>query len=92
MTRLHVRVTPRSSRDAIEGFDRTGLLRVRVTAPPAEGAANAATTRLLADALSLPSRDVVLISGGTSRQKVFDLPLTREEIEARLGAPPPPGS
>lgn len=82
--RLHVRVTPRASRDAIEGFDDAGVLRVRVTAPPADGAANKAVTKLLASALGIPQRDVMLISGGSSRLKVFEVPLSAEEVTTRL--------
>jgi uncharacterized protein len=60
------------------------MLRVRVTAPPADGAANAAVARLLARALSLPARDVLLVSGAANRNKVFDLPLSIEEVTERL--------
>lgn len=84
--RLAVRVTPRSTRDAVEGFDAEGTLRVRVTAAPADGAANAAVARLLAKALGLPSRDVVLVSGTTARQKLFDVSLDVAEIRRRLEA------
>lgn len=82
--RVAVRVTPRSTRDAVEGFDAEGSLRVRVTAAPADGAANAAVARLLAKALGLPGRDVVLVSGGTARQKLFDVPLDMDELRRRL--------
>jgi len=84
MSRLTVRVTPRAARDAVEGLDEAGAVRVRVTAAPAEGAANAAVTKLLAKTLDLPSRDVVLVSGATSRLKVFDVPLAIEEVGRRL--------
>jgi uncharacterized protein (TIGR00251 family) len=66
---IAVRVTPRSSRDAVEGVDDVGELRVRVTAPPADGAANAAVTRLLARELCVPRSAVRLASGATSRHK-----------------------
>jgi uncharacterized protein (TIGR00251 family) len=82
--RLRVRVTPRASRDAVDGFDAAGLLRVRVTAPPADGAANAAVAKLLAKALGLPPRDVVLVSGATAREKTFDVPLAEGDVAARL--------
>lgn len=82
--KLTVRVTPRASRDAVEGFDAEGRLAVRVTAAPADGEANAAVTRLLAKALALASRDIVLVTGATSRIKVFELPLDPAEIAARL--------
>ncbi len=86
MARLSVRVTPRASRDGIDGFDPEGVLRVRVTAAPADGAANAAVVKLLARALGLPARDVVLVSGATARQKVFDIPMDSAEARTRLDA------
>jgi len=86
VARLSVRVTPRASRDAIAGFNDEGTLQVRVTAAPTDGAANAAVTKLLAKALGIPPRDVVLVSGATARQKVFDVPLELDEIQRRLGA------
>ena len=88
MTRIHVRVTPRSTRDAIEGFDPEGVLRLRVTAAPADGAANAAATKLLARALGLPRRDVALVAGAAARLKVFDVPLDGAAILDRIPRPP----
>ena len=84
MARLHVRVTPRASRDAVGAFDADGVLHVRVSAPPAEGAANAAVTKLLAKALGVPPRDVVLLAGATARQKTFEVPLADEEVRRRI--------
>ncbi|MGE5597593.1 MAG: DUF167 domain-containing protein [Hyphomicrobiales bacterium] len=86
MSRLAVRVTPRASRDAIGAFDADGALAVRVTAPPAEGAANAAVTKLLAKALGLPQRDIVLVSGASARQKLFEVPLDEAEVRRRLAS------
>jgi uncharacterized protein (TIGR00251 family) len=88
VTRIPVRVTPRASRDAIEGFDEDGVLKVRVTAPPADGAANAAVAKLLARVLELPGRDVVLVSGATARQKLFEVPLALDEIQRKVAAIP----
>ena len=84
MARLTVRVTPRAARDALAGFDVEGRLQVRVTAPPADGAANAAVVRLIAGALGVPARDVLLVSGATARVKQFEIPLTESELRARL--------
>lgn len=70
---IAVRVTPRSGRDAIEDVDASGELRVRVTAPPADGAANAAVAKLLARTLGLPKGAVRLASGSTSRHKRFQV-------------------
>jgi uncharacterized protein (TIGR00251 family) len=86
MARLSVRVTPRSGRDAVEGFDAGGTLRVRVTAAPADGAANAAVAKLLARALDVPGRDILLVSGATARQKVFEIPIELAEARTRVEA------
>lgn len=67
--RFGVRVTPRGGRDAVEGADAAGALRVRVAAPAADGAANRAAIRLLADALRLAPSAVVIVAGATARLK-----------------------
>ncbi len=82
--RLRVRVTPRASRDAIEPAGAAGLVRIRVTAPPVEGAANAAVVRLLAAALGVPARDIVLVGGGSAREKTFEVPLDEATVRKRL--------
>lgn len=64
-----VRVVPRASREAIALAG--GILRVRLTAPPVEGAANAALVDLFATRLGLPRRDVALAAGATARQKTL---------------------
>ena len=84
MSRLSVRVTPRAAQDRSEGFDADGVLRLRVTAPPADGEANAAVVKLLARALRLPARDLVLVSGSTWRRKVFEVALSEPEVRERL--------
>ncbi len=63
-----VRVTPRASREAIAGV-HDGALKVALTAPPVEGAANAALIALLAKALGVPKRAVRIASGETGRVK-----------------------
>ena len=47
-----------------------GALKVRVAAPAVDGAANAALVRLLADELDLAVRDVRIVAGARSRQKL----------------------
>lgn len=68
-TRFAVRLTPRAARDDVDEVVG-GVLRARVTAPPVDGAANEALLRLLSDRLAIPRRDVRLVSGASSRQKV----------------------
>lgn len=84
-TRLTVRLTPRASREEIAG-ERDGVLLVRVTAPPVDGAANEALVRLLAKALRVPKGAVRIISGATSRTKAVEVDgLEIAEVRARLG-------
>jgi len=81
-----VRAQPRSSREAIEGV-REGALRVALTAPPVDGEANAALVALLAKALGVPKRDVVVVAGSAGRSKrVRVAGLTADEVRSRLAA------
>jgi len=70
--RFAVHVQPRAARSEISGV-RGDDLRVRLTAPPVEGAANAALVVLLADALGVPKRSVRIVSGESSRAKVVEI-------------------
>jgi len=47
-----------------------GVLKVRVMAPAVEGAANNALIRLLADEIGVSRRDVRIVAGAASRQKL----------------------
>jgi uncharacterized protein YggU (UPF0235/DUF167 family) len=67
--RFAVRLTPRGGADRIDGVEG-GVLRARVAAAPADGAANAALVRLLAAELGLARSAVRIVSGATSRTKV----------------------
>lgn len=81
---IAVRVTPRTSRDAIEGVDEHGALRVRVTAPPADGAANKSVVRLVAKAAGVPRGAVTLAAGATSRHKRLRLEgVSADDLHAR---------
>jgi uncharacterized protein (TIGR00251 family) len=64
-----VRVVPRASKNAVVG-EHDGALRVRVAAPPVEGAANEELARLLAKEFGVPARDVEITSGHASKAKV----------------------
>jgi uncharacterized protein (TIGR00251 family) len=79
-----VRVVPRASRDKIAGI-HDGALRVCLTAPPVEGAANEALVGFLSGVLRVPKRDIEIVSGQTGRNKVVSVyGLSTEEVEARL--------
>lgn len=67
--RFAVRLSPRSATTRVDGVV-DGVLRVRVAAPAVEGAANTALVRLLADELGLAGRDVRIVAGAKTRQKL----------------------
>jgi hypothetical protein len=60
---------------------------VRVAAPPERGAANRAVVALLARTLRLPERDVEVVSGQGSRDKIVELAgIDARELEGRLAS------
>ena len=67
-----MRVQPRAARSEIAGLHGDAL-RVRVSAPPVDGAANAALVELLADALGVPRRCVRVVAGAGSRSKLVEI-------------------
>ena len=63
-----VRVTPRSSRSGIAG-EHDGAVKVRLSAPPVDGAANEELIKLLSKKLGVPKSSVAIVSGETSKTK-----------------------
>jgi uncharacterized protein (TIGR00251 family) len=85
---LRVKVVPGASRDALAGRHGDGV-RVRVSAPPERGQANEAVARVLAQALGVDPRRVVLVAGAASPRKVFRIEgLPPEALSAWLAALP----
>jgi len=64
-----VRIVPRASRSELAG-EYNGALRIRIAAPPVEGAANRELIRLLAKMFKLPQNSIDIISGAGSKNKV----------------------
>ncbi len=90
--RLTVRLTPRADGDRIDGWtsDASGrpLLKVRTSAPPVDGRANAALERLIAKALGVAPSAVRLAAGAGGRVKTLAIEGVDEAlIRARLGGP-----
>ena len=81
---MSLRVQPRASRDEIVGW-QDATLRLRVTAPPVAGAANAAVKRLLAKALGVPPSSINVVRGLQGRSKIVEVTgLGEAEIQSRL--------
>lgn len=83
--RFAVRVQPRASRSEVVGIHGNAL-KVRLQAPPVDGAANAALVEFLAESLGVPRRAVRVVAGETSRSKVVEVDdLAPAAVERLLG-------
>ena len=85
-TRLRLRVVPGAAEARVVGRYADGW-KVRVSAPPDRGAANAAVAELLARTLRVRPRDVSLVSGHGSRDKIVEVAGVRPaDAEALLAS------
>lgn len=66
---INVRVVPRASRSEVVGM-QDGVLRVRIAAPPVDGAANEELIRVLAKHFATRKNCVEIVSGETSKNKI----------------------
>ena len=82
---MQVHVQPRASRTELAGLHGAAL-KVRVNAPPVDGAANDAVIALLAQTFGVPRRSVRVVAGLTSRAKTVELEgVTVEAVRAAAG-------
>lgn len=85
---LFVRLTPKSSRDAVEGVEETAdgraHLKARVRAVPEKGKANQALVKLLSQTLRIPAGEVEIVSGDTARLKTVRIGSDADAVEAAL--------
>ncbi|MBL8130139.1 MAG: DUF167 domain-containing protein [Chloroflexia bacterium] len=65
---ISLTVSPRASANRVE-IDGTGAIRIRLTAPPVDGAANASLLKFLASILDVPRSNLRLVAGAQSRHK-----------------------
>lgn len=89
--RLRVHVTPCAGADrvgAVVGDGRTARLKLSVTAPPHDGAANAAVVGLLARSLRLPKSAFSVVAGAGGREKTVAIAGDAAAIAARIDALP----
>ncbi|HEU4723440.1 MAG TPA: DUF167 domain-containing protein [Gemmatimonadaceae bacterium] len=87
VVRVGVHVQPRASKSEIVGLHGAAL-KVRLQAPPVDGAANEALVSLLADRLGVPRRSVRVAAGATSRAKTVEIDGTTERAVRALVSPP----
>ena len=81
---LALKVQPRASKNEI-GEALGNELKIKVTAPPVDSAANEALLRFLAEKLECPRRSVQLVRGQTSRHKIVSVHgISAEDILAKL--------
>jgi uncharacterized protein len=83
---LRLRIQPRASREGIDGL-HDARLRVRVSSPPVDGAANERLVRILAEALGVPRTALTLTRGAKSRDKnvvLHGMAARASELIARL--------
>lgn len=82
---LNVRVTPRSRRNEIAGVRSDGTLKIRITAPPVDGKANAALVKFLADVLGVRRPRVEIVAGHTGLDKIISIiDMSAEEVQQRI--------
>ena len=83
---LEVYVQPRASKTELAGL-HDGRLRIRLAAPPVDGAANAALVAFVAEKLGIAKSRVQVVAGLTSRRKVIRIDgMTANAVTAALGA------
>ncbi len=84
-----MRLTPRAHSDRLDGVarlaDGTAVLKVSVTAPPVEGRANDALVQLLATEWGIARRDIAIIGGHKSRNKIVHIAGEPTLLLQRLG-------
>lgn len=83
MMTLAIHVQPRASRNAVVGWHGDAL-KVALTAPPVDGAANAALIAFIAEYFGLRRSQVSLLRGDSSRQKLLALAADPAKLAAKL--------
>ena len=78
---INVRVQPRSSKRSIESVEGD-VVRVKLTAPPADGAANAQLIEVLSKELRIRKSAISIVKGQASRDKVVEVRATPEELSS----------
>lgn len=70
---IKIRVLPRSSINEIIGPMADGTLKIKLTAPPVDNAANEALVKLLSQKYQTPKSRIKIISGEKSKNKIIEI-------------------
>ncbi len=80
MARFKVKAIPNAKKNAVVG--RYGdAVKIKIAAPANDGKANSELTEFLAGLLSLRKSDISIISGESSRDKIIEANISKEDIE-----------
>ncbi|HAK58788.1 MAG TPA: YggU family protein [Nitrospiraceae bacterium] len=81
---LAIRIQPRAAKNEVVRMEG-GAIKIRLTAPPVEGAANEALVKFLSGAFNRPRADIAIVSGMKSRSKVVRIEgISDEDVEKLL--------
>ncbi len=73
MPKIKIRVLPRSSKNEVIGEMSDGVLKIKLTAPPVDGAANDSLIKLLAEHFNKPKSKIKIAAGATSKNKIIEI-------------------
>lgn len=82
---IAVRITPRASKNEIFEILNDGTIKIRLTAPPVEGKANAALISFLSEILGVNSSKLDIVAGFTGKDKLITvIDLSPEEVHGKI--------
>ncbi len=83
--KIKIYIQPNSKKSGYAGL-YDGIPKLKITAPPVDGAANAEIIKIFSKLLNIPKSDIIISSGQASRLKILDINTDKshEEITALL--------
>ncbi len=82
---LAVRITPRASRNEIHEILDDGTVKIRITAAPVDGQANAALIEFLSSVLNVPKSRLEIVAGQTGKDKIVAVEgMSSKDVQARV--------
>ncbi len=86
VTKVRIRIKPNSKIERVRGVGGDGAIEIAVKEPPVEGKANRALKKTLSKLLRVPTNQIEIVAGRTSKLKVVKIEgLNKEEVFKRLG-------